>query len=375
MAASNTRKFLLGALGGGLGGAAIGVFAKHGGGAAEPLRDLVAWFSGFGTFDLWDLAALPLLWLVAVAVHEAGHLFGGMARGMRFLMFVVFPVGVVRADGRVQLRTYFNLGSLAGFAVSLPDERRPLRPQMMTMIVGGPLASLGLAVAAGIAAAALDGRAASWALLVAAISTLLFFVSAIPSRLGGFLSDGLQALQMRRDPGFLRRRAHLIALMGLGVAGARPRSLDAELLERARAETGTETMYDIATWLYSFHHAVDGGDIDGGDAWLARIEPVIAQYPDGFRQALAIELALFEALHRRRLDVAERWLGEAKGGVVDASRRALAHAAVAAARGERDASTRHLADAERTLARALDPGLSHLSRDQIATLRASLAAA
>lgn len=373
MAASKLRGLVVGAVGGAIGGAAIGLFVKHGGAAAAPVRSA---FDAIGTFpvDGWDLLALPLLWLFAVGVHEAGHLFAGMARGMRFLMFVVGPVGLVRAGGRVQLRTYFNLGALAGFAVSLPDERRPLQPQMTTMVLGGPLASLALTVVAGFGAAAFEGRAATWSLLAALISALLFVVSAVPARIGGFLSDGRQFLQFRRDESFLRRRAHLLSLMGLGVAGTRPRAIDPGLLARAQADTGTEAMYDVAAWLYSYHHAVDRGDIGAADACLARIEPLVDGYPEGFRQSVAVELALFEALHRRRTDVAERWLAGTRGGVVDASRRALAQAAVAAARGEHGASARLLAEAEGALPRAVDPGLAQLSRDQIAALRAHVAA-
>lgn len=345
-------------------GGAFGVGFAKGSGILAPVAPLL------DALDWRDLFVLPLLWLAAVAVHEAGHLAAGMARGMRFLMLVVGFIGLVKVGGRLRLRTYFNLGALGGFAVALPDPQRELRPQMTALVVGGPLASLLLALVAVACVPLLPDRFAAWTLLTAAISALLFVMTAVPMRAGGFLSDGMQFLKILREPDFLQRRASLIALMGCGLAGMRPRDLDPQLLDRAQAATGAEAVYDIATWLYSYQHALDRGEIDAAGAWLARIEPRFLEYPDGFRQAIAVEFALFEALHRRRADAADGWLAKARGGVVDASRRALAQAALAELRGDHAEVARQLEAATKALPRALDPGLAVMSADQIAAMRA-----
>jgi len=133
-------------------------------------------------------------------------------------------------------------------------------------------------------------------------------------------------------------------------------------------------MYDIGVWLYSYLHAFDAGDFAAAEAWLARIEPVVDDYPDGFRQSLAIELALFEALHRGRLDHANAWMARARGGVVDESRRRLAEAALAAREGRREDALSSLAVAEAKLGGGMDAGATQLSADQIASLRTELAA-
>jgi hypothetical protein len=346
-----------------LAGALVGVLGALAGKQLAPVRETLDTLSG------WDLLVLPLVWLLAVGLHEAGHLAGGMSRGMRFLLFIAGPFGWVRSGDGIRFRWYFNLGTFGGIAAALPAADRPLRPQLLRLVAGGPLASLALALLSFAAFAAFEGRPAAYALIFGALSLLVFLVTAAPFRAGGFMSDGLQFLELRRNPGLVERRVRLTALMGMGLSGVRPRDLDPALLAQAQALTGDEALYDIGVWFYSYGQALDRGDIPAAGAWLDRIEAVLDQYPQGFRQAMTVELALFEALHRRRPDIAEAWWARSRGGVVDPSRRALAEAALAALGNRTDAARAALDRAQAQLGRGLDPGMAAVSADQIAGLR------
>lgn len=323
----------------------------------------------------WDLLALPVIIVFVLAFHEAGHLAGGMSRGMRFLLFIAGPFGWVRGKDGVRFRWFFNLGTLGGVAAAMPVPGLPLKPQLTRLVVGGPLASLVLATAGFAVFWFVPGRVGAYALVTAGLSLAIFMVTAAPMRSGGFMSDGMQLRQLRRQPAMVERRARLLALMGQGLAGLRPRDYDRESLTHAQAITGDEALYDVGVWLYSYFNALDAGDVAAAEGFLARVEPLFDDYPDGFRQAIAIELALFEALHRRRLDQAHAWLARARGGVVDVSRRRLAEAAVAAREGRRDDALAALKAAEAKLGSSMDAGSTHLSADQVAGLRAELATA
>lgn len=323
----------------------------------------------------WDLLALPVIIVFVLAFHEAGHLAGGMSRGMRFLLFIAGPFGWVRGKDGVRFRWFFNLGTLGGVAAAMPVPGLPLKPQLTRLVVGGPLASLVLAAAGFAVFWFVPGRVGAYALVTAGLSLAIFVVTAVPMRSGGFMSDGMQLRQLRRQPAMVERRARLLALMGQGLAGLRPRDYDRESLTHAQAITGDEALYDVGVWLYSYFNALDAGDVAAAEGFLARVEPLFDDYPDGFRQAIAIELALFEALHRRRLDQAHAWLARARGGVVDVSRRRLAEAAVAAREGRRDDALAALKAAEAKLGSSMDAGSTHLSADQVAGLRAELATA
>jgi hypothetical protein len=359
-------KSLAVALAMGLVGAAFGFLVAKGAMGLAPVRDSLEALSA------WDLLVLPLIWLFVIAVHEGGHLLGGMARGMRFLLLIVGPFGLVRAGERIEFRWFFNLGTLGGVAAAVPNPDFPLKPQLQRLIVGGPLASLLLAALCAGVFMLTDGRVAAYALMTAALSATIFMVTAAPMRAGGFMSDGMQFLSLARDPGMVERRARLIGLMGLGLAGNRPRDLDPALLAQAQQLAGNETMYDIGVWIYSFFNAWDRGDREAAGQWLDRIATVIDEYPDGFRQSVAIELALYEAWQRRDLAAAQAWMARAKGGVVDASRRALAEAAVSLLQGQVEQADAALERARRMLARGMDPGLAKLSADQISELPSAL---
>ncbi len=117
-----------------------------------------------------DLLALPLLILVVLAVHEVGHLIGGVSRGMRFLLLIVGPMQWTRSPGGVHFKWHRNFALMGGLAAATPDDQRPLGPQLQRLIVGGPLASLLLAAAAIGAGTLLDGRPAAHAVIVGFMS-------------------------------------------------------------------------------------------------------------------------------------------------------------------------------------------------------------
>lgn len=348
---------------GALTGLAVGGGLMRLGGARESLIALSA----------WDLLALPLLFLFVIAVHEAGHLFMGLRQRMPFLLYVVGPFGLVRGSDGVRFRWFFSLGTLGGLAATMPDPGRPLAEQMKPVVLGGPLASLLLAIAGFTVLAASDGRLSAYGLIVGLLSSAIFLVTALPFRSGGFMSDGMQWLAYRRGGADVERRTRLTALMGMSMAGTRPRELDAETLRLAQEmATGSEVLSDMGVWLYSYVRALDSGDVESASLWLDRMVDALDDYPDGFRQSVAIEVAIFEALHHRRVAEAAQWMARAKGGIVDASRRHLATAAIAALQGQHEQALDELLQAERQLPRSMDAGVSRLGQDQITMLRRSL---
>ncbi len=145
-----------------------------------------------------DLLLLPVLILLVLATHEVGHLLGGFSRGMRFLLLIVGPFQWTRSQGGIHFKWVFNLGTMGGIAAATPDPAAPLAPQLRRLIIGGPLASLVLAVIGLAMALGFEGRAGAYGVIIGALSLLIFLVTAAPLRAGGFMSDGMQLLELRR---------------------------------------------------------------------------------------------------------------------------------------------------------------------------------
>lgn len=320
-----------------------------------------------------DLVALPLLILLVLAVHETGHLIGGISRGMRFLLLIVGPMQWTRSPGGIRFKWHRNFGLMGGLAAATPDDQLPLEPQLQRLIVGGPLASLLLAAAAIGAGMFLDGRPAAYAVIVGFMSAAIFIVTATPLHTGGFMSDGMQLLELRRGGTAVSDRQLLLRLMGLSYAGVRPRDWDPALIEQALGLGAEVPMRRIAGRIFGLYHAMDRGEqqrVHEHAAWLAGH---LDEYPQGFRQSITVELCLVAA-QAGDLDGAREWWQRSRGGVVDAARRALAEASLAALEGDEERLQRKVAEGRKAMSRGMDPGVNVMTDEQLAGLERRRAA-
>ncbi len=362
---SSARSLAL-ALAGGAAGALLGYgvarwAAQHG--TLRPLLDALG---------PADLLALPLIYLLVIAVHELGHLAGGISRGMRFLILIVGPFRLTRTVEGLRFDWFWNAGTLGGLAAALPDPAHPAEPQLRRLILGGPLASLLLAALGVAVTLAFEGRIGAYGTLVAAFSSLIFLLTATPFRAGGFLSDGMQYLEMLRGGESVRVRVLLTGLIGQSMGGTRPGELDAGALQQALDSPDREPLRRLSTALLAYLHAWDRGDIATAGQHLDEVEAGIDQYPDGFRQSLAIELSLFAALERGHGAGATTWLARAKGGVVDAARRSLAEGAVHWLQGDSASASAKVRQGLSQLPRSSDPGLAAMTRVQLQRLQSRI---
>jgi hypothetical protein len=150
--------------------------------------------------------------------------------------------------------------------------------------------------------------------------------------------------------------------MAQSLGGTRPRDLDGAVIRQALDFESAEPVRRVAARLYAYLVAVDSGSERAAEhaAWLAEN---IDGFPDGFRQSIAIELALHAATTGDLAGVRD-WLKRAKGGVVDASPGAR-EAYVAILETDPERARTLLAQARKQLPRGMDPGLNVLTADQI----------
>lgn len=313
---------------------------------------------------LFVIPGFLLAWLLATAVHEAGHLLGGMTQGLRPLLYMVGPLRLTWVGGRVRVSFNRSVGLWGGLAAALPSEYTRLTERMQWMIAGGPLASVGLAVAAGLGSRVLQGDAQLFAQLVALLSGGIGFLTMVPSVAGGFSSDGAQWLEYRRGGGAAERRALVLGIVAASMSGRRPRELDRAALARA-LELPADPVGRLSVLAISACAAVDRGE-DAG-VLFAEIASSFRAYPGGFRQSLALWLAWHAVTAFGDVETAKAWLAHAKGGIVDPELRDLADATIARAEGREDDCRAAIA---RGLSRGpgLDPGGSIFVRDLLRKL-------
>ena len=320
----------------------------------------------------WDLLLLPVSLLLVLAVHEAGHLFGGFLRGMRFLLYIVGPFQLTRTTSGIRFNWVFNLGTFGGLAAASPDPDRPIRPQLLSLIAGGPLASLALALIGMSLLFMADGRIAAHGLFIAFVSALIFLVTAIPSRAGGFMSDGMQFIEVLRGGDAVLERQRITTLMAQSMAGVRPRDWDADWLQPAAQNDGADPLRRVAIRQLAMMSAEDRGNTEAADAHAEWLAEHTDDYPMGFRQSLTLELCL-HAMARGNPNGARMWMAQSKGGVVDKARRALAEAELAFSEGDKTRAFGKELEARSQLKNGMDAGLSRLTEERLDALIVKLA--
>jgi len=324
-------------------------------------------------FNGFDAIAMLVLILVVLAIHELGHLMGGFSRGMKFLLFVVGPFQWTKTPGGIRFSLVFNLGSFGGLAAAMPDPNREFSPQMKRLVIGGPLASLTLAIVCVLTGLLFTGKPGFYFYFVGGFSFLIFLVTAIPFRAGGFMSDGMQLLELMRGGIGVEERQTIINLMMQSMAGTRPRDLDQNVIERMLRFESLDPMRRVIARFYAYVSHIDRGEHELASQHIEWLEQHIDQYPQGFRQSLTLEICLHYIL-QGKLDDAAHWMKKSAGGIVDESRRALVEAEIALLENDKPRAGKALAKARKVIGRSYDNGMRIMTEDQLRQTEAKLSA-
>lgn len=335
-------------------------------------RNLLPLRAALDAVNAWDLLVLPVSVLLVLAVHEAGHLFGGYLRGMRFLLYIVGPFQLTRTASGIRFNWVFNLGTFGGLAAAAPDPDRPIRPQLLSLIAGGPLASLLLSAAGLLVFLQADGRIAAHGLFIGLVSAFILLATATPGRAGGFMSDGMQFIDVLRGGDAVLERQQIMTVMAQSMAGVRPRDWKADWLETAALNDSADPLRRVAVRQLAMLMAEDLGDAAAADAHAEWLAEHTDDYPMGFRQSLTLELCL-HALARGNPNGARMWMAQSKGGIVDKARRALAEAELAFAEGDKSLAFGKELEARGQLKNGMDAGLSRLTEERLGALIVKLA--
>lgn len=345
-------------------------------GAGSPLLESVLSGSRFAeqiaaadeVLTVWDLLALPVLTLIVLGTHEIGHLLAGLSQGMRFLMLIVGPFGWHASASGPRFEWNTHLALMGGLAATLPTKvGASLRRQLLVLIAGGPAASLLLAILAIVLASVSDPRFAAYGLFVASTSFGIFVVTLIPVRAGGFMSDGLQIIDVLRGGNAVIERSALMQLFAQSLDGVRPREWDSGAIDELSKMASVDPLRRTGGALYLLLRAMDLQNSADVARYRTVLEQSVEGYPSGFRQSLHVELAICAWL-AGETDAVRRHLAASKGGLVEKSRRLLAYAALAKLEGRNADCERDRALALEALAKASDAGQKKLTEDQLAML-------
>ncbi len=141
---------------------------------------------------------IPLLFLLTIVCHEAGHLLGGWMAGLSPRFARVGPITLVRERAGWRLRWDSQNSWLGGYAEC--QGRAAERWRMILFLLAGPATNLLCGLLAGfLIAAPLPALLRGWLGLFAILSLFYGSVNLLPFREQHLNSDGLALLRLLRQ--------------------------------------------------------------------------------------------------------------------------------------------------------------------------------
>jgi hypothetical protein len=273
------------------------------------------------------------IWL-ALAVHEAGHLAGGISQGFRFIFLAAGPLWVERGERGIAVRFNRTLQTWGGVAAAMPQGDRDLRSRFSVMVAGGPAASLALALLAWAAWSALPFSLPRFLAGVTAVASAGFFVATVQpfGAGGGFASDGGRLVRLWKKGPVGEREVAMLALTTASMGGARPSAWSPAIVDAALLPADGSAM-ELAARVYAAQRASDTGDPASAEAHLERALETGRGMSPIFRTIVASEAAWLRA-SRGDVTGASALLAEADGPFVERHALHRARAALLRAQGD-----------------------------------------
>lgn len=299
-------------------------------------------FPGEWTGTRLVAVGLPLLLAipVVIAVHEVGHLLGGLAAGFRFSALRIGPLQIDRPL-RISLQRISGTG-YGGWVSMVPDKRDRLRVRALVLVLAGPGINLGSA--GGLLLLPDSMGPASGAFIV--VSLALAVKELLPIRHRITVSDGRRAWMLLRDRACSERWLAMMKLAAEFRQGVLPESLSADWLAEAIAyrddSPDTVSAHGIA-YAAAFHQHKDA---EAGQRLETALQHASFAAPVQ-REALMSDAGVFQARRRKRADLAEQWLALMPQTPHCQWLRARVEAGILEARGDVEGALRKLDEVER----------------------------
>ena len=234
-------------------------------------------------------------YLICILIHELGHVIGGLVMGNTFSFMTVGPFQWIKEDGRLQFKWNSDMASFGGMALTLPSQVENFKKRRLVVIGGGPLASLSLfAIAWWISLLVPDGykMVGLFFKILSFFSLLIFVVTIVPAKVGGFMTDGMQILRTIQNDASAKKYADFMQLFALNQQGVRPNQYPSNLLEEHTTEE-VEDSLDLGFAHYQYQSYLADNDIIKAELQLEQVYNHIDIYPKTFQADILSEMLFF----------------------------------------------------------------------------------
>ncbi|MCB0637532.1 MAG: hypothetical protein KDC54_12975 [Lewinella sp.] len=243
------------------------------------------------------LACLPLLYLLVIGWHELGHVAVGRLQGFRFFSLTVGPFSWRREGERIVFAWNSKINLAGGLALMLPQSEARMATRFAAYAAGGPLASLllallGLGLAwwlpSGIFATLLAGA-------IGGFSLLIFIVTILPFRAGGFSSDGKRILTLLSASESAQIEVTALRVIAFTQTDRPLRELPIAAIEQAQDSTTITEQYRVLFHYYRYLYYLATQDVATAETALHAFLAGLGTFPPGMGEGYYLEAVLFHA--------------------------------------------------------------------------------
>jgi hypothetical protein len=301
----------------------------------------------------------------AIGTHELSHALVGVAVGFRFNSL---RIGRLQFDRPFRISLYRGRGTGAGGWASLfPVKQDKLILRAIAMLLAGPLSNL---VSVGVLLALPYSKGMFSALFIY-ISLLLGVMNLIPFRNRAVISDGGRILMLLQNRARGERWLAMLKLLEELRQGVLQENLTPEFLAKAVAfqDKSPDTFvayalaYAAAFWQHKDDEAAQALET------CLRYSNFVAPSQ---RQAIMIDAAIFQARRRKRIDLAEQWLGDVPQKTEYPWFRSRGEAAIFEARGDISGAINKLEEVEKMMIATPNQALREMSLRGVRRWKAEL---
>jgi len=248
-----------------------------------------------------------LAYVVNTALHEAGHLIGGLVSGYRFLSYRVFSLTLTRGeDGRLRFRRY-SLAGTAGQCLMLPPDGEGASLPFVCYHAGGVAMNV-VVIVVSVATLRLTHPGfigLSLGLMMIFAGLFMALLNGLPLKMGGFPNDGRNLLDLSRNPEMRRNVVNQMRVVGAFSQGKRLVEMPHEWLQRINA-LDIKNMHQLASQINYIGLLEDEGRFEEARLEAEAVMANDKKLPQLIRMELGGELLFLELATLRRTEVIER---------------------------------------------------------------------
>lgn len=314
--------------------------------------------------------SLLLSIFLVLLIHELGHVLGGLWCGNKFALLTAGPLKVENENEKLRFSLNLNPSTFGGLAITIPTTTKNFKRRRTITVGAGPGASLLLAILAMSSVALLSpdvlpNQLRFFLVCLGFLSLVIFIVTIIPLQSGGFMTDGMQLLNIYRDNPTAHRYEALLQLIAELQQGKRPKDISEEQIKIITA-LGYDDTFGLSALNYQYYRAIDGRDWEAAAKCMALFQEKIEVFPQAFQKSLWVEVAIYYSLIAPQAEKAQSLYNQLSKHLVKEKNKLstqLLHLAMARLQNQNEQVDALLEKFERTLQQ---DGISQMYRELVA---------